>query len=139
MRQEQGIGCCAGHIGIANDAPAWSARACLRRSVTSRLVAQVDTGQRLRHVVSWFDETTLTSRAKPALAAGCQIWVKAGGDPPTDPETECVFKAMDTATPHMLQFESAQGGQLVHYCLRWQSKNGSTGPWSETVTATIGA
>ena len=33
----------------------------------------------------------------------------------------------------------AGGGETAHYMLRWRYKDGSAGPWSETVIATIGA
>jgi hypothetical protein len=31
------------------------------------------------------------------------------------------------------------GGQAAHYRLRWVSTTGEKGPWSETVSVTIGA
>jgi len=43
-----------------------------------------------------------------------------------------------TATPYLLLHDPAEGGKLAHYLLRWVNSSGEPGPWSETVTATIG-
>jgi len=32
-----------------------------------------------------------------------------------------------------------EGGEYAHYMLRWVNTRGETRPWSEMVTATIGA
>ncbi len=105
---------------------------------TTRPVALIECGQRLRHVVSFFDELTPTRRAKPPGVIGAEIWVKVGGPPPTDP-SELEFLAMDTRTPYLAEYEGAQGGQTAHYMLRWVNSRGQKGPWSETASATIGA
>lgn len=52
-------------IGAATRAPA--------AAPDTRPVAQVDTGQRLRHTISFADETTPNSRAKPDGVRGCEI------------------------------------------------------------------
>lgn len=31
----------------------------------------------------------------------------------------------------------ADGGKMAHYMLRWRMRDGSTGAWGETVSATI--
>ena len=105
---------------------------------TSRPVVTVDTAQRLQHTVGFADETTLTSRAKPAGVRGAQIWVKIGDPPPTDPN-ELTFLATDTRTPYLASFDGADANKVAHYMLRWESTRGETGPWSETASATIGA
>ena len=78
---------------------------------TSSPVLAVDTSQRLRHTVAFVDSATPTSKAKPDGVLGCELWVKIGGAPPTDP-SELRFLGLDTRTEH--------------------------GPWSETASATIG-
>lgn len=103
---------------------------------TSRPVATVDTGQRLQHTISFVDELTPNSRAKPEGAQGCEIWVKVDGAPPSDP-SELKYLATDTRTPYMSQFDGAQAGKVAHYMLRWVSTRGEGGPWSQTVSATI--
>ncbi len=105
---------------------------------TTRPVATIDAGQRLRHTIEFSDENTPTRKAKPAGVMGAEIWVKIDGPPPVDPG-ELAFLAVDTRTPYMTEFDGADGGKTAHYMLRWINPKGETGPWSQTVSATIGA
>ncbi len=105
---------------------------------TTRPVAVVDTSQRLQHTIAFVDESTLTSRAKPAGVRGAQVWVKIGDPPPVDPN-ELTFLATDTRTPYVANFDGADANKVAHYMLRWESTRGDVGPWSETASATIGA
>jgi hypothetical protein len=105
----------------------------------SRPVGVVDTSQRLRHEISFTDESTPTSRAKPAGVMGCEIWVAVsptGTAPPSEPG-QLTFLSLDTATPYLAEYGGADAGKTAHYMLRWVRTNGDKGPWSETVSATI--
>ena len=104
---------------------------------TTRPVGTIDTSQRLQHTLSFVDENTPSSRAKPDGVAGCEIWVKVG-DVPVDP-TELAYLATDTRTPYTAVFDGADAGKIAHYMLRWVNKRGERGPWSQTVSATITA
>lgn len=104
---------------------------------TTRPVATIDTSQRLQHTISFVDETTPTSRAKPPGVSGCEIWVKIG-TAPVDP-SELTYLATDTRTPYTAVFDGADGGKIAHYMLRWVNTRGERGPWSQTVSATITA
>jgi len=109
--------------------------------ITTRPIGQVDTNQRLRHKIRFVDEATPTRRAKPAGIMGCEIWVKvlpAGEAPPAGGD-ELSFVFMDTASPHTVEYDGADGGKMAHYMLRWVKRGGQKGPWSETVSATITA
>ena len=101
-------------------------------------VAQVDTSQRLRHSISFSDETTPNSRAKPDGIRGCESWVKVGGDAPASP-SELTFLALATASPHVADYDGSDAGKTAHYMLRWANTRGEQGPWSQTVSATITA
>lgn len=103
---------------------------------TSRPVAQVDTSQRLRHTISFVDELTPTSRAKPDGVRGCEIWVKIGEPAPAGPD-DLKYLATDTRTPYLVEFDGADAGKRAYYLLRWVSTRGDTGPWSQTIGATI--
>jgi len=103
----------------------------------TRPVATVDTSQRLRHLIHFADEGVPTSKAKPAGAMGAEIWVKIG-TAPADP-SELTFLALDTRTPYTADFAGSDGGKTAHYMLRWVNTRGDKGPWSQTVSATIGA
>ena len=100
-------------------------------------ILTVDTSQRLRHTIAFVDSTTPTSKAKPDGVLGCEIWVKIGGAPPTDP-SELSFLGLDTRTPYTTEFDGADAGKTAHYMGRWVSTRTEHGPWSETASATIG-
>ena len=105
---------------------------------TTRPVGIVDTSRRLAHVIGFRDATSSKSTAKPKGVMGCELWVKVGDTPPADP-SECRFLALETATPHLEEYTGADGNKKAHYLLRWVNTRGEKGPWSETVSATIGA
>ena len=42
----------------------------------------IDNRNRLNHIIHFFDETTLNSKAKPESVKACEIWMKIGGTPP---------------------------------------------------------
>lgn len=108
---------------------------------TTKPVAQVDTRQRLQHTIAFADEGTPTEKAKPFGVIGAEIWVSilaAGLPAPGDPGA-FTFLTVDTRTPHTTDFDGGDGGKTAHYLLRWVNSRGQKGPWSETVSATIGA
>ena len=86
----------------------------------TRPVVKVDTSQRLRHTIHFADESTPTSKAKPAGVRGAQVWMKVGDPAPAD-ASECVYVATDTRTPHTIDFDGADG-----------KKNGSSPNSGET-------
>ncbi|MBI9015961.1 MAG: hypothetical protein JEZ07_01745 [Phycisphaerae bacterium] len=108
--------------------------------IETRPIGSVDTSQRLRHEIRFVDEATPTRRAKPAGVMGCEIWVKVSvpGDPAPIGPDELSFVTLDTASPYIVEYDGADGGKTAHYMLRWVKTNGQKGPWSETVSATIG-
>ncbi len=94
---------------------------------------------RLQHTVAFMDESTPTSKAKPAGVMGAEIWVKVGDAPPVDPDTDLTFLGLDTRTPYLAEYGGADGGKPAHYMARWVNAKGEKGPWSETLTVTISA
>lgn len=104
---------------------------------TTRPVATIDTRQRLQHTISFGDEATPGSRAKPDGVIGCEVWVKVG-TAPADP-SELTYLATDTKTPYTAVYDGADAGKTAHYMLRWVNRRGERGPWSQTVSATITA
>jgi beta-lactamase class A len=104
----------------------------------TRPVGNVDTSMRLQHTIHFKDEATPQSKARPARVRGCQIWHKVGGDAPKDPK-ELQYLATDTASPYVAHFDGADAGKPVYYWLRWENTIAETGPWSETIMATITA
>ena len=103
-------------------------------------MVSVGMGERLRHTIHFVQPT---SKARPKGVRGCEIWVKLA--PPQSPPTigpggvpsDMRFLALDTATPYVAAFSSADAGQTAYYLCRWISTRGAPGPWSETVEATV--
>jgi hypothetical protein len=100
---------------------------------TTKPIAQVDTSKRLEHTIRFTDEDG--SAAKPDGVRGCQIWMKIGS-PAVDPD-ELSYLATDTRSPYVYHFEGKEAGKAVYYWLRWENTRGETGPWSDSVMATI--
>ncbi len=60
-------------------------------------------------------------------------------DPPRADPAEFRFVTLATRTPALARFGGADASKTAHYLLRWLSKRGDPGPWSDTASATIGA
>lgn len=104
----------------------------------TRPVAQVDMRQRLRHSISFTDETTPNRRGKPEGVQGYEIWVKVGNPAPADP-SQLSFLALDTASPYVAEYGGADAGKTAHHMLRRVNTREEKGPWRQTVSATIPA
>lgn len=102
---------------------------------TTRPVGEVDTSQRLQHTISFRDEGAV-GKAKPEGVRGCEIWAVICAGPAS--VSDARYLATDTATPYVATFDAADAGKSVHYFLRWVNTRNEAGPWSVTVTATIG-
>jgi len=96
----------------------------------------VDTSERLRHTINWTEATTPDNKRRPRGAMGAEIYVKIDGPPPTD-EKQCTFLTVDSATPYVAQYDGSDAGKMAHYMMCWRMRDGSTGAWSETISATI--
>ena len=99
-------------------------------------IGMVDTSERLRHTIRFYDEATPNKRAKPEGVMGCEIWVKIGDLIPTD-GLQCQFLGLDTASPYVVEYEGKNAGLKSHYMLRWITTRGYKGHWSEIVSPTI--
>jgi hypothetical protein len=99
-------------------------------------IGMVDFSVRLQHTISFADESTPRSKAKPEGVHGCEIWIKVDGDAPKD-ASEMTYLATATRTPYITTFEGSQVGKTIYYWLRWVNTRGKYGPWSHTVSAMI--
>ncbi|MGL4995689.1 MAG: hypothetical protein ACRC6G_05905 [Deefgea sp.] len=106
------------------------------KAPTTRPLVEIEAGQRLRHTLHFRDEGS-TRKARPVGVQGAEIWVKLGNTPPASTD-ELRFLALDTSSPYTCHFDIPDAGQTAYYMLRWLSTNGKPGPWSETVSATVG-
>lgn len=103
---------------------------------TSAPVGSVDFSRRLTHSISFRDENTPQTKAKPDGVRGAQIYIQIGGSVPSGPDGFS-FLATDTRAPYVHAFEMNDIGKTVHYLLRWENTTGKVGPWSEIVSAVV--
>ena len=79
---------------------------------TSRPLVKIDTSERLRHTLTFTDEATPTSRAKPAGVAACEVWLLTGTTAPAGPDA-MHLQAVDKSSPYIMEFDSADGGKTA--------------------------
>lgn len=103
---------------------------------TTLPVGTIDFSVRLQHTISFSDEATPRSKAKPAGVHGCEIWMKIDGPAPID-VSELSYVGTDTSSPYTVNFEGKHAGKTVYYWLRWVNTRGEHGPWSATVSAMV--
>lgn len=100
---------------------------------TTTPVGQVNTKNRLEHIISFSDSEFMQS--KPKGVRGCQIWCKVGE--PISSFDELTYLATKTASPFVHKFEINKTGKNIHYWIRWENTRGETGPWGNVITATV--
>ena len=102
---------------------------------TTAPIGWIDYGK-LKHIIHFRDSATPDKKAKPAGMQGCEIWRYIGETAPTS-ESDFDYVATDSESPYVSMFEMADAGKKCFYLLRWISKSGERGEWSETIEATI--
>jgi len=99
-------------------------------------VGSVDFSVRLQHTISFYDQASAHSNAKPEGVTGCEIYLKADGEAPKSVE-EMNFQGTCSASPFVVKFDATKTGKIAWYWLRWVNRKGETGPWSTMVSAMI--
>ncbi|HVE56052.1 MAG TPA: hypothetical protein VNB22_04435 [Pyrinomonadaceae bacterium] len=102
---------------------------------TTAPMGWVDYGK-LKHVIHFRDSATPDKKAKPAGMQGCEIWRFVGTSAPVS-ENDYDYVATDSDSPYVAFYAMADAGKKVYYLLRWLSKSGARGEWSETIEATV--
>ena len=105
---------------------------------TTSPICTIECGARLQQTLRFVDSATPTRKAKPQGAIGVEIWNKVGTAPPAG-EADLRFVAVDTNSPYVMNFDSADGGKTNYVWMRWVSPTGERGPWGEQAQATIAA
>jgi hypothetical protein len=108
---------------------------------TTRPLVKVDFSKRLSHRIAYADEKTPLHRARPRGMMGAEVWVKltAPGEAPPSGPADLRFLMLATRSPAIVEYGGADAGKTAHYMVRWLSRRGEPGPWSETASATVGA
>ena len=101
-------------------------------------IGEVDTSERMRHTIRFYDKEANGNKRRPRGAVGCEIWVKIGSPEPGS-EKDCTFLSLDTQSPYVVDYAPEDSNKTAYYMLRWQMRDGSKGSWGETVSATITA
>lgn len=92
------------------------------------------------------------NKRRPRGAMRAAIFVRVDGAPPSD-EKQYTFITLSSppaggavaafrrrgggSTPYVARVRGTDAGKMAHYMLRWRMRDGSTGAWAETISATI--
>ena len=109
---------------------------------TTQPVLAISPDNRLQHKVTWTDETTPGSRAKPTGVKDLELRVAitAQGQPaPADPDAYTYYRVNDPASPNLVTYEPTEAGKLAWMIGAWTSTRGERGPWSAAVSETVRA
>ena len=90
----------------------------------------------IRRLTVHFRNAGSDSNAKPKGVHGAEIRWAVLDTPPAGVAT-LANSSFDTRTPFTLEFDDAQRGKTVYFCLRWENTRGEKGPWSEIVSAIV--
>lgn len=99
-------------------------------------IGTIDFSIRMQHSITFYDQMSAHSNAKPEGVSGCEVYMKIGGDAPKSVD-EMHFQGTCSASPYVVKFTAAQAGNTVYYWLRWVNRKGETGPWSTVISAMI--
>lgn len=99
-------------------------------------VGTVDFSVRLQHSISFYDQASAHSNAKPEGVTGCEVYLKVDGDAPKSVD-EMHFQGTCSASPFVVKFDTSKAGKTAYYWLRWVNRKGETGPWSNTISAMV--
>ena len=97
-----------------------------------------DTSKPFQHTIKYREEGA-EGRGRPDYAIGCEVWMKvtAAGEPvPTNPD-DLKYAGTNSASPYNCEFAGSDASKVAHYRLRWVTRDGAKGPWSEVISATI--
>lgn len=99
-------------------------------------VGSINFSLRLQHSISFFDQASAHSNAKPEGVSGCEIYLKVDGEAPKSMD-EMHFQGTCSASPFVVKFDATKAGKIAYYWLRWVNRKGEAGPWSTVVSAMI--
>jgi hypothetical protein len=103
---------------------------------TTKPVVQVQMLEHFQHILTWRDEATPKSKAKPKGVRGAQIRVHIGPNPPADP-ADFTLVPMCSKPKYLYVHRAEDAGKTAYYALRWENRLAEPGPWSDIIAATI--
>ena len=99
-------------------------------------IGTIDFSVRLQHTLSFYDQASAHSNAKPEGVSGCEIYLKIDGEAPVSVD-EMHFQGTCSASPFVVKFDATKAGKTAYYWLRWVNRKGETGPWSTIISGMI--
>lgn len=99
-------------------------------------VGQIDFSIRHQHTLSYYDQESAHSNAKPEGVTGCEIYVKVDGEAPVSVD-EMKYLGTCSASPYVVKYDAGKAGKIAYYWLRWVNHKGEVGPWSIVVSGMI--
>lgn len=90
----------------------------------------------LTHQFSYKDSDTPVGKLKPTGAIQGLLFAMTSTTPVVDP-TLLPFKQAFTKSPFLVQWDSADAGELAYYAAYWQTRRGLVGPWSAIQSVTV--
>jgi len=106
------------------------------KPVESRPALRIDTTRSCEHVLHFWDKESGESKSDDVDSV--EVWCKLGPSAPVSADGYS-FYCSTTRSPFVVEFEAGDSGETAHYIARWVNKRNEPGPWSQTVSATIGA
>jgi hypothetical protein len=100
---------------------------------------EVDTSQRLLHVIRFSPDAQLKRKARPVGVDGCEVWLAirpAAAVGPAKPD-ELRFVARAASSPVKIPFSGEDAGKTAWYWIRWAGKRDRVGPWGQAFSGTI--
>ena len=88
------------------------------------------------HVLTYADENTPESKAKPPGASNIEIYRYVGAQATADPE-QATFVGAFSRNPIKQSFSAAEANRTVTYFARWRTARGLVGPWSAPIAMGI--
>jgi hypothetical protein len=103
---------------------------------TSKPVLRVEMQEHFQHKLTWRDEATPKSKAKPKGVRGAQVRVHIGANPPVDP-ADFTLVTLCSKPTYLYVHQPQDAGKTAYYALRWENRLAEPGPWSDIIAATI--
>ncbi|MDR3262138.1 MAG: hypothetical protein LBT78_09955 [Tannerella sp.] len=90
----------------------------------------------IRFLKLHFHDQNSLHKGKPRGQHGAEIRWAILTAPPAN-VNDLTRSAFDTSSPFSLEFDEADRGKTVYFCMRWENTRGEKGPWGEILFAII--
>jgi len=113
---------------------------------TTKPACAVVESDSLQHTLRFADASTPNKRGKPAGVLGAEVFYliqpTPAPAPPVTPDADAdgmKFVGVATRQPYTVTFDPLAAGKTATYFVRWITRTGLTGPWSDGASKTVAA